>query len=105
MYKHLLIGLCVFVFWGALAIAQEKPDNSVDEMKIIKKAALAWNKVCPLDGKPVNQDVAKVEFNEKIYGFCGEKCAELFKSDPKLYSKNLSDDGTKLVNKTESKAY
>jgi YHS domain-containing protein len=103
MLKQILIGFCVLVFCGAFALAQEKPDNNVDEMKIIKKEALAWNKVCPLDGKPVNQDVAKVEFNEKIYGFCSEKCAEIFKSNPKLYSINLNDDGTKVVNKTESK--
>jgi YHS domain-containing protein len=104
MSKRLLISLCFFVFWGAFAIAQEKPGSNVDEMKVIKKDALAWNKVCPVDGKPVNQNVAKIVFNEKSYGFCSEKCAETFKSDPKLYSQNLNDDGTKFISKEKEKS-
>jgi|WetSurMetagenome_2_1015567.scaffolds.fasta_scaffold20963_3 YHS domain-containing protein len=105
MLKQILIGFCVLVFCGAFALAQEKPNNNnVDEMKVLKKETLAWNKVCPVDGKPVNQNVAKIVFNEKSYGFCSEKCSESFKSNPKLYSQNLSDDGTKFINKEKEKS-
>jgi YHS domain-containing protein len=103
MLKHLFIGLCVFVFFGVFALAQDKPDNNVDEMKIIMKEDLAWNKVCPMDGKPVNQEVSRIEFNQKIYGFCEEKCSEKFKSNPELFSPKLNDDGTKFSIKQESK--
>jgi YHS domain-containing protein len=105
MLKQFFLGLCILVFWGALAIAQENPESNANEMKVIKKDALAWNKVCPVDGKSVNQDIANIEFDKRNYGFCSQKCSESFKSNPKLYAKNLSEDGTKFINNKENKSY
>lgn len=95
MLKQLAIVLCVLAFVSAIALAQDKPETQMQQQ------SKAWNKVDPLDGKPVDAKVATIEFNEKVWGFSSNENAAKFRQDPKMYSKNLSEDGTKFIGKIQ----
>lgn len=74
----------------------EHKDNKIDRDKTTEKS---WNKVCPVRGGEVDNEVAAVEYKGKNYGFCCGGCDAKFKKDPGKYSKNLSDDGKKFIGK------
>jgi YHS domain-containing protein len=93
MLKQLAIVLCLVAFIGAIALAQDKPETPMQQ------SSTAWNKVDPIDGKPIDAKVATVEFNDKVWGFNSNENAAKFRQDPETYSKNLSEDGAKFIGK------
>lgn len=122
MLKQLVITIALFSLLGAYTIAQEKPGmekkehkhmehmqkdsgrhNMHHDMKMEESketaAAKPWNKVCPVRGGEVDPEVATVEYNGKDYGFCCGGCDSKFAKDPDKYLNNLSEDGTKFLEK------
>ena len=123
MLKHIVMSLMLVAFFGAFAVAQEKPEtemkkdqkkmectqkeNTRDGMCCNKKmdnsketvSAKPWNEVCPVMGNKVDPKVPTQEFEGKAYGFCCSGCDDKFRNDPEKYSKNLSEDGKKFVGK------
>jgi len=115
MLKISLIIIAMFLFYGSIIIAQEKPEDfienaqrdssveiteSADSSVIIKSIELKiWNKVCPVMGNKIDPDGPTVEYNGKLYGFCCPGCDAKFEKNPEKYSKNLSEDGKKFVGK------
>ena len=113
MLKQLVIIFSMFVIFGSLIIAQEKPQEQKEETKqnslmetvepgdsnsVIEPAELKiWNKVCPVMGNKVDVEGPTVEYNGKLYGFCCPGCDAKFEKNPEKYSKNLSEDGTKFI--------
>ncbi|MCL4550006.1 MAG: YHS domain-containing protein [Bacteroidetes bacterium] len=111
------IGMFIlFLSVAAFAQEQKKPmekmkkmekkmaDHSkcVDSTKCDSKGtasaeAKIWNKVCPVMGEDVDQQVQTVEYNGKTIGFCCKGCAAKFKKNPEKYMKNLSEDGAKYL--------
>jgi YHS domain-containing protein len=97
MFRSLGISfLSVFLF-SAFALAQDQIQTN------LTTKSDAWNKVCPIDGKAINQEIKMITYKDHKYGFCGEDCAVLFKENPEAYIKNLSDDGTKFIGDSKSK--
>jgi len=123
MLKQLIITFALVSFLGSLSPAQEKPETEKKEankhMEYMQKdsnkhrmhhemnmqdgkekvSAKPWNKVCPVRGGEVDQEVSTVEYNGKDYGFCCGGCDSKFAKDPDKYSNNLSEDGTKFLGK------
>jgi YHS domain-containing protein len=113
MLKQLVILISMFIIFGSLIIAQEKPeeqievtqqDSSVTAMETVDSSSVEdsteltiWNKVCPVMGNKVDVDGPTVEYNGKLYGFCCSGCDAKFEKNPEKYSKNLSEDGTKFI--------
>jgi len=113
MLKQLVVIISMFVIFGSLIIAQEKPQEQKEETKqnslmetvepgdsnsVIEPAELKiWNKVCPVMGNKVDVEGPTVEYNGKLYGFCCPGCDAKFEKNPEKYSKNLSEDGTKFI--------
>ncbi|MCJ7555124.1 MAG: YHS domain-containing protein [Ignavibacteriaceae bacterium] len=123
MLKQLVMVLTLAAFFGAFALAQEKPetekkedhkhmehmptdsthhgmccDKEMDNSKGTVSAK-PWNEVCPVMGNEVDPEVPTLEFEGKAYGFCCSGCDDKFRNDPEKYSKNLSEDGKKFVGK------
>jgi YHS domain-containing protein len=92
-------------------ISQEEPKKETEEIQTQEKLDTGlptaeteelivqeiWNKVCPVKGNPIEDDTPTVEYDGKLYGFCCPGCDTKFAKNPKKYSKNLSEDGTKFV--------
>ena len=113
MLKQIVMIISVFVIFGSLLIAQEKPeehievtqqDSSAVVMENVDSSAVddssdltIWNKVCPVMGNKVDPDGPTVEYNGKLYGFCCPGCDAKFAKNPEKYAKNLSEDGTKFI--------
>lgn len=97
MLKQLAIIFSLIIFIAAIAIAQDKP------VETKKQESKAWNKVCPIDGMPIDAKVASVEYNNHVYGFCSSEHAAQFRQDPEKYAANLSDDGAKFIGEKEMK--
>jgi len=113
MLKQLVIIISVFLIFGSLMIAQEKPQEQKEETKqesligtvepgdsitAVEPTELKiWNKVCPVMGNKVDVDGPTVEYDGKLYGFCCPGCDAKFEKNPEKYSKNLSEDGTKFI--------
>ena len=121
MLKQLILMLSIITFFGALVLAQDKPEStnkgkhecmkessgccatheSHSEMKIDNTKetanAQAWNKVCPVKGEEIDADAPTVEYNGKVIGFCCPGCDSKFQKDPEKYMKNLNEDGTKFI--------
>jgi len=113
MLKQLVIIISMFVIFGSIIIAQEKPQEQKEETKqdslmetvepgdsnsVVEPAELKiWNKVCPVMGNKVDVEGPTVEYNGKLYGFCCPGCDAKFEKNPEKYSKNLSEDGTKFI--------
>lgn len=95
MLKQLAIIFSLILFVGAIALAQDKPETQM------QKESKVWNKICPVDGMPINAEAATVEFNDKVWGFCSNEHAAQFKQDPEALSGNISEDGAKYIGKTE----
>jgi YHS domain-containing protein len=113
MLKQLVIIISMFVIFGSLIIAQEKPQEQKQETKhdslmetvelgdsnsVVESTELKiWNKVCPVMGNKVDVEGPTIEYNGKLYGFCCPGCDAKFEKNPEKYSKNLSEDGTKFI--------
>jgi len=112
MLKQIVMIISMFVIFGSLIIAQEKPEEQtevtqhdslatteepVDSSTVDSAELQIWNKVCPVMGNKVDVDGPTVEYNGKLYGFCCPGCDAKFEKNPEKYSKNLSDDGTKFI--------
>jgi len=113
MLKQLVIIISMFVVFGSIIIAQEKPQEQKEETKqdslmetvepgdsnsVVEPAELKiWNKVCPVMGNKVDVEGPTIEYNGKLYGFCCPGCDAKFEKNPEKYSKNLSEDGTKFI--------
>jgi len=113
MLKQLVIIISMFVIFGSLIIAQEKPQEQKEETKqdslmetvepvnsnsVVESTELKiWNKICPVMGNKVDVDGPTVEYNGKLYSFCCPGCDAKFEKNPEKYSKNLSEDGTKFI--------
>ena len=113
MLKQLVIIISMFVVFGSIIIAQEKPQEQKEETKqdslmetvepgdsnsvIESTEFIIWNKVCPVMGNKVDVEGPTVEYNGKLYGFCCPGCDAKFEKNPEKYSKNLSEDGTKFI--------
>lgn len=105
--------ISMFVSFGSLIIAQEKPEEqievtqrdslatvmeTVDSSSVDDSADLTiWNMVCPVMGNKVDVDGPTVEYNGKLYGFCCPGCDAKFEKNPEKYSKNLNEDGTRFI--------
>ena len=113
MHKLSLIIIAMFLFCCSIIVAQEKPEDlienaqqdslaeiteSTDSSVTTKSTELQiWNKVCPVMGNKVDPDGPTVEYNGKLYGFCCPGCDAKFAKNPEKYAKNLSEDGTKFI--------
>ena len=113
MLKQKIIIISMFIIFGSLIIAQEKPQEikeqaqldslveaieSSDSSASVESTELQiWNKVCPVMGNKVDPDGPTVEYNGKLYAFCCPGCDAKFEKNPEKYSKNLSEDGTKFI--------
>jgi len=111
MLKRFILILSVVIVFCSLAIAQEEPRKENEESKETKEAVIdqstevaedmksevPWNKLCPVQGNPIEDDTPTVEYNGKTYGFCCPGCDIKFASKPEKYSKNLSEDGTRYI--------
>jgi YHS domain-containing protein len=110
MLKQFVIIISMFVIFGSLIIAQEKPQEQKEEAKqdslvetvdsstAVESTELKiWNKVCPVMGNKVDPDGPTIEYNGKLYAFCCPGCDAKFEKNPDKYSKNLSEDGTKYI--------
>ncbi|TSA27830.1 MAG: YHS domain-containing protein [Ignavibacteriales bacterium] len=58
-----------------------------------------WNKVCPVKGEEVDTETPTEIYQGKTIGFCCPGCIKKFKKDPEKYMKNLSEDGSKFLDK------
>ena len=58
------------------------------------QAINAGNKICPVSGDKINQDMEPVtyEYKGKIYNFCCPMCIDEFKKDPEKYIKNVDTE-------------
>jgi YHS domain-containing protein len=118
MLKQFVISLVLISFFSLFTLAQEKQgkekkeSNQMENMQMNHNAiktdnrdltnqvpGKAWNKVCPVRGGEIDPDVATVEYNGKVYGFCCGGCDSKFKKDPEKYLKNLSKDGKRFIGK------
>ena len=113
MFKQLVMIISMFIIFGSLIIAQEKPQEQKQETKqdslmetvepadsnsVVESTELKiWNKVCPVMGNKVDPDGPSVEYNGKLYAFCCPGCDTKFEKNPEKYSKNLSEDGAKFI--------
>jgi len=111
MSKTIASIFSITVLFSTLALAQEEPQKEKEETKaqvevktdqsteVTEKEAEVeiWNKVCPVQGNPIEEDTPTVEYNGKLYGFCCPGCDTKFQKKPEKYSKNLSEDGTRFV--------
>lgn len=111
MFKQLSIAFIVAVIISTFAIAQENPDNdktdvqntteikteqSSEDATELKEVEI-WNKVCPVEGGPVEDDTATIEYNGKLYGFCCPGCDAEFAENPEKFAKNLNEAGTRFI--------
>jgi YHS domain-containing protein len=111
MLKRIALILSIAVFSCTIGLSQEKPAKEQEESQetlevvndqtteVIEKlpSEVAWNKVCPVKGNPIEDNTPTVEFDGKTYGFCCPGCDTKFAKNPKKYSKNLSEDGSKFL--------
>ena len=111
MLKINVLIILMTMFICALTTAQEEPkkdQKTTDQVgKIMTSETLetnetlptevAWNKVCPVRGNPIEDDTPTVEYDGKTYGFCCPGCDVKFAKNPEKYSKNLSEDGSKFI--------
>ncbi len=74
-------------------------ENSNSEVKLVETKLTIWNKVCPVMGEEVDSEAPTEQYNGKTIGFCCPGCDKKFKKDPEKYMKNLSEDGTKFLEK------
>jgi YHS domain-containing protein len=107
---NVLIFLMTILFCAVLT-AQEQPlkeQEAADKTEQIMTGEtvetseglpteVAWNRVCPVKGNPIEDDTPTVEYDGKTYGFCCPGCDVKFAKNPEKYSKNLSDDGSKFI--------
>jgi YHS domain-containing protein len=108
MLNRLLIIISTIILVSSITIAQEKPEKDNDqsaenttsettEVSEEAKTEVAWNKVCPVEGGPVEDDTPAVEYNGKLYGFCCPGCDTEFAENPEKYAKNLNESGTRFI--------
>jgi len=111
MFKTIVFIFTLTIAFGSLSLAQEKTPKEKEETmqrseltasdttEISEKlpTEIAWNKVCPVRGNPIEDDTPVVEYDGKIYGFCCPGCDTKFADNPEKYSKNLNEDGTRFV--------
>ena len=111
MFKQFTMIFSLAILICSVVVAQEKPEKEteetqsttelkteqVSETKIDSEELEAWNKVCPVEGGPIDEDTPTVEYNGKVYGFCCPGCDEDFAKNPEKYSKNLNEAGTRYI--------
>jgi len=111
MLKQFVLFLSIAILLCAVSVAQEKPQKEQEVTdqteKIITTESsedveklpteMAWNKVCPVRGNPVEDDTPTVEYEGKTYGFCCPGCDVKFANNPEKYLENLSEDGTRYI--------
>ncbi|MBT8380352.1 MAG: YHS domain-containing protein [Ignavibacteria bacterium] len=111
MLKQILFICSMVVLVSILTLGQENPDKEKEENSqteeimtsdsLVKSEELpteiAWNKVCPVEGGPVEDDTPTVEYDGKLYGFCCPGCDTEFANNPEKYSKNLNESGTRFI--------
>lgn len=111
MFKQLSIAFFVSVIISTIAMAQENPEKENEETvekveieveqeteaSIETETKEVWNKVCPVEGGPVEDDTATIEYNGKLYGFCCPGCDAEFAENPEKFAKNLNEAGTRFI--------
>ena len=111
MHKIFVIIFALTIAFGSLSLAQEETQKEKEEtlqrgevtvsdtteVSEMLPTEIAWNKVCPVKGNPIEDDTPIVEYDGKIYGFCCPGCDVKFAENPEKYSKNLNEDGTRFV--------
>ncbi|MDZ7624674.1 MAG: YHS domain-containing protein [Ignavibacteriaceae bacterium] len=113
MLNRIIVIFTFTIFLNVLSFAQENPNEQTeatqqdslvktevpeDSSSSIEASDLTiWNKVCPVMGNKVDVDGPTVEYHGKLYGFCCPGCDAKFEKNPEKYSKNLSEDGTRLI--------
>jgi YHS domain-containing protein len=111
MTKINMLIFSITILFCVVLTAQEQPpkeQGTTDQTKQIMtsetvetseglETEVAWNKVCPVKGNPIEDDTPTVKYDGKIYGFCCPGCDVKFAKNPEKYSKNLSEDGSKYI--------
>jgi YHS domain-containing protein len=111
MSKKNILVLLIIMISSVVMIAQEKPHEeessdihtdgitTSESIKTDNKlpTEVAWNKVCPVQGNPVEDNTPTVKYDGKIYGFCCPGCDVKFEKNPRKYSRNLSEDGSRYI--------
>ncbi len=114
MFKKFIFIFSMAILFYAIAVAQEDPQKEQEEsdqteeittsetteVSELLPTEVAWNKVCPVKGNPIEDDTPTVDYDGKTYGFCCPGCDVKFARNPEKYSKNLSEDGTKYIGRT-----
>jgi len=75
----------------------EESGNSETALKDKEVGSKIFNKFCPILGEEIDEKVPTVEYKGKNIGFCCKGCDKKFLSNPELYLKNLSTDGSKFI--------
>ncbi len=57
-----------------------------DKAKLADKKAVAVNKVCPVSGEEIDPTIV-VQYKDKAYGLCCNKCTAKFMKNPEKYIK------------------
>lgn len=111
MLTQIAIIFSMVAFVCTLTLAQEKPEKERVETKekvevkteketevsVETETKEAWNKVCPVEGGPVDKETPTVEYNGKVYGFCCPGCDAEFAENPEKFARNLNEAGTRFI--------
>ena len=111
MLKQIATIFSMAVIFCSLTLAQEKPEKEnaeseekveieveqETEVSVETETVDIWNKVCPVEGGPVEDDTATIEYNGKLYGFCCPGCDAEFAENPEKFAKNLNEAGTRFI--------
>ncbi|MDP2904982.1 MAG: YHS domain-containing protein [Candidatus Omnitrophota bacterium] len=67
--------------------------EAVKEAGSPAEAINAGNKICPVSGEKIAEDLKTTyEYEGKIYNFCCPACIEEFKKDPEKYIKKVEEE-------------
>lgn len=90
--KSIIAGVVIIlgIFGGALVYAQPAITGQGEAPAAVE----VGNKICPVSKEKVGKmgDVAKYEYNGKIYNLCCPMCKKDFAKDPEKYSKIAEDE-------------
>ena len=82
--------VCAAVVIGLVAVGCGKTETPPPDVEAIAQ------KICPVEGNPINKDFFAEHEERKIY-FCCAACIETFKNDPGKYIKKVDEDLKKVV--------
>lgn len=72
---------------------EQKQAVNTDSGAIPEKAVDAGNKICPVSGEKIVDNLkATYEYEGKIYNFCCPVCIDEFKKDPQKYIKKVEEE-------------